>query len=199
MPLHRAAETLQDKVMNHLFSGMALRACMAAVVLTAGASPGLAQSSGDRVTGLKLSGDQPVQIESDKLEVRENERKAIFTGNVAVVQGPTLLKAGLLTVYYANDGGSATTGSSAIERLEASGKVYVKSENQIATGDAGTYDMKSETLVLTGQRVVLSEGENTAVGCKLTVLTKSGQAKLESCKNGGRVSIVVSPQSAKKN
>jgi lipopolysaccharide export system protein LptA len=185
--------------MSLLHSGMAIRACITGLMVSLAASAALAQSSGDRATGLKLSGDQPVQIESDKLEVRENERKAIFTGNVAVVQGPTLLKAGLLTVYYANDGGSATTGSSAIERLEASGKVYVKSENQIATGDNGTYDMKTEVLVLTGQRVVLSEGENVAVGCKLTVLTKSGQAKLESCKNGSRVSIVVSPQSAKKN
>jgi lipopolysaccharide export system protein LptA len=184
--------------MSVSYSGMAFRACMTGLILSLSGFAALSQSSGDRVTGLKLSGDQPVQIESDKLEVRENEHKAIFTGNVAVVQGPTLLKAGLLTVYYANDGGSATTGSSAIERLEASGKVYVKSENQIATGDAGTYDMKTEVLVLTGQRVVLSEGENVAVGCKLTVLTKSGQAKLESCKNGGRVSIVVSPQSAKK-
>lgn len=176
-------------------SGMAIRACLAASLLPAASA--FAQSSGERMTGLKLSGDQPVQIESDKLEVRENERKAVFTGNVAVVQGPTLLKAGLLTVYYADDGGSATTGSSSIERLEASGKVYVKSENQIATGDTGTYDMKSEILVLTGQRVVLSEGDNVAVGCKLTVQTKSGQAKLESCKNGGRVSIVMTPQSAK--
>jgi lipopolysaccharide export system protein LptA len=184
--------------MSFVISGMTARACLAGLLLSLSVSATLAQSSSKPVAGLKLSGDQPVQIESDKLEVRENERKAIFTGNVAVVQGPTLLKAGLLTVYYANDGGSATTGSSAIERLEASGKVYVKSENQIATGDAGTYDMKTEVLVLTGQRVVLSEGENVAVGCKLTVLTKSGQAKLESCKNGGRVSIVVSPQSAKK-
>ena len=33
---------------------------------------------------------------------------AIFSGNVTVVQGPTLLKAGKMTVYYAKDaGGSA--------------------------------------------------------------------------------------------
>ncbi len=184
--------------MSSVISGMAVRACLAGLLLSLPVSSAIAQSSGKPVAGLKLSGDQPVQIESDKLEVRENERKAIFTGNVAVVQGATLLKSGILTVYYANDGGSATTGTSTIERLEASGKVYVKSENQIATGDAGTYDMKTEIMVLTGDKVVLSEGENVAVGCKLTILTKTGQAKLESCKNGGRVSIVVSPQSAKK-
>jgi lipopolysaccharide export system protein LptA len=180
------------------FSGMVFRACLTGLVLSVAAGAVFAQSSGNKVTGIKLSGDQPVQIESDKLEIRESERKATFTGNVAVVQGPTLLKTGLLTVYYADDGGSATTGSSAIERLEASGKVYVKSENQIATGDAGTYDMKNGVLVLTGKQVVLSEGGSTIVGCKLTVLTNTGQAKLESCKNGARVSGVFNTQSAKK-
>jgi lipopolysaccharide export system protein LptA len=94
-------------------------------------------SGAEKATGLKLSGKGPVQIESDNLEVRENENLAIFTGNVAVVQDKTLLKAGKLTVYYANDGGSATTGTAKIERLEATGKVYMKSDNQVATGDAG--------------------------------------------------------------
>ena len=155
---------------------------------------GISQESKGRATGLKLSGDQPVQIESDKLEVRENEHIAIFTGNVAVVQGPTLLKAGKLTVHYANDGGSATTGSAAIERLVVSGKVYVKSENQIATGDDATFDMKTEVLVLTGKEVVLSEGANVAVGRKLTVHMNTGMAQLD-----GRVSMVLDPKSKPKN
>src|SRR5689334_10197748 len=67
--------------------------------------------------GLKMSGNEPSQIESDKLEVREKEHMAIFSGNVSVVQGPTLVKAGKLTVYYVADSGSATTGSAAIDRL----------------------------------------------------------------------------------
>lgn len=166
--------------------------------LTLGAGQALAQAAADRLTGIKLSGDQPVQIESDKLEVREKEHMAVFTGNVAVVQGPTLLKAGKLVVFYANDGGSATTGSAAIDRLEVSGKVYVKSDKQIATGDDAAFDMKSEVLVLTGKQVVLSEGTNTATGCKLTVRMKSGEARLESCKNGGRVSILLDPKTAPK-
>jgi lipopolysaccharide export system protein LptA len=149
----------------------------------------------ENITGLKLSGKGPVQIESDKLEVREKENIAVFTGNVAVVQDKTLLKAGKLIVYYADDGGSATTGSATIDRLEATGKVYMKSENQVATGDVGTFDMKSEVLVLSGKQVVLTEGENIATGCKLTVQMNSGQAKLDGC---GRVSMVVSPKSAPK-
>lgn len=167
------------------FAGLLLAACAS--------SEGFAA---EKPGGLKLSGNGPVQIESDKLEVRENENIAIFTGNVAVVQDKSLLKSGKLVVHYANDGGSATTGTAKIERLEATGKVYMKSETQVATGDAATFDMKSNVLVLSGKQVVLTEGENIATGCKLTVQMDSGEARLDGC---GRISAVLSPKSAPKN
>jgi lipopolysaccharide export system protein LptA len=168
------------------------------------ASPGMlwAQegASTSRLSGLKMSGDQPIQIESDKLEVRESENIAIFSGNVSVTQGPTLLKSGKMTVYYAREGGgSAATGSANIDRLEVDGKVYVKSENQVATGDRGTFDMKTEVLVLSGKEVVLSEGPNVLVGCKLTVQMKTGEAQVDGCKEGssgtGRVMMSITPGS----
>lgn len=155
------------------------------------------QTSENRLSGLKLSGNEPIQIESDKLEVREAENVAVFTGNVSVVQGATLLKAGKMTVYYARDGGSATTGSANIDRLEVDGKVYLKSETQVATGDSGTFDMKTEILVLSGKEVVLSEGTNVLVGCKLTADMKTGQAQVDGCGNGsdgsGRVKMLLQP------
>ncbi|MGB8818146.1 MAG: LptA/OstA family protein [Rhizobiaceae bacterium] len=169
-------------------------AALAGLALLLSSAAVTAQSSSERLTGMKLSNDLPIQIESDRLDVREADSVAEFTGNVSVVQDKTLLKAGKLIVYYVKDGGSAATGSSAIDRLEVSGKVYVKSETQVATGDTGAFDMKSQVLVLSGSKVVLSEGNNVAVGCKLTVQMKTGQAKLESCKNGGRVSIVLDPK-----
>ena len=152
-----------------------------------------------RLTGLKLEGDKPIQIESDRLEVRENDGIAIFTGNVAVVQGPTLLRSGKMTVYYNKEGGSAATGSADIDRLEVEGKVYVRSENQVATGDAGSFDMRSEVLVMTGKEVVLTEGDNVVVGCKLTVQMATGLAKLDGCggEGGGtgRVKMLLKPGS----
>ncbi len=172
---------------------------LAGLVVAAAGGACLAQNNKDQLTGLKLSNDKPIQIESDRLDVREADSVAEFTGNVKVVQGPTLLKAGKMVVYYVKgDGGSAATGSAAIDHLVVSGKVYVQSDTQVATGDTATFDMKSQVLVLSGSKVVLSEGENIAVGCKLTVQMKNGQAHLESCKNGGRVSIVIDSKSAKK-
>lgn len=176
-------------------------AIFAAAVGQAGAQEKASQEKGvqGRLQGLSLSGKDPIQIESDKLEVREADNVAVFSGNVTVVQGPTMLKAGKMTVHYAKDGGSAATGSANIDRLEVDDKVYVKSNTQVATGDRGTFDMKSETLVLSGKEVVLSEGTNILVGCKLTVQMKSGEAQVDGCKKGeggnGRVMMSITPGS----
>ena len=168
-----------------------LRYCAAAFAMaTILAGPAWGQAS--QLDGLKLSGDQPINIESDRLEVRENDKIAVFSGNVSATQGATLLKATQLTVYYGGEG-SAATGSADIRRIEVSGKVYVKSNQQVATGDEGSFDMQSEVLVLTGNRVVLSEGDNVIEGCELVVQMKTGEARVNGC---GRVKVLVDPKTA---
>jgi lipopolysaccharide export system protein LptA len=168
--------------------------------LAVAASPAAAQEQSSSFTGLQLQGDKPIQIESDKLEVRDNESIAIFTGNVSVVQGDTLLKSGKMTVHYkkkqgADSASAAMPGGGNIERMEVDGKVYVKSKTQVATGDRGTFDMATEIMTLTGEEVVLTEGQNVIVGCKLTVEMKTGAAKLDGCGKGtGRVKMLLTPQ-----
>lgn len=200
------------------FGAKLIRISSVAMSLLASAlvMPALAQQTPEAAPGgIKLSGDQPIQIDSDKVVLHNDAGTATFTGNVTVVQGATLLKAGSMIVYYVKDGnkdaanadaskvssGVAGAGAQDIDHLEVNDKVYVKSEDQVATGDRGTFDMKTEVLVLTGSKVVLSQGDNVAVGCKLTAQLKTGEAQLESCKSGqtGRVSIVVAPKNAQKN
>lgn len=205
--------------MTRLLANMAV---LSAALLVSGAAWAQTAAPG-QMTGLKLSGDKPIQIESDKLEVDQNKSVAVFTGDVSVVQGATLLKAGRLTVYYTKDekngdknkspsqeatsSSAASTsaappnGASNIERLEADGKVYVKSDDQVATGDHGSFDMKSQVLVLSGDQVVLTQGDNVIVGCQLTVHTQSGQAQLDGCDkgaSGGRVKMLLKPDSKNK-
>src|SRR5690606_51762 len=139
-----------------------------------------------------------------------SENLAIFTGNVSVVQGPTRMKAGTMKVYYVKDAGAAgekadtkasgddaatgvspTSAGTNIDHLEIGGKVYIKSDDQVATGDRGTFDMKSQVLVLSGKKVVLTQGSNVLVGCKLTVQMKTGLAQVDSC--GGRVMMSLTP------
>ena len=178
------------------FRSPALLAVAAAILLAAPAAQMqvLAQS---KDSGLALSNDKPIQIESDNLEIREQEKKAYFNGNVRVAQGEMTLQAAKMTVFYKSDTKSIASGGTDIDRIEVSGNVKLASATQQATADNGSFNMVTEVLVLNGNPVVLSEGGNVFTGCKLTVQMKSGLANLGSC--GSRVKILIDPKSNKSN
>ncbi|PIT70192.1 LptA/OstA family protein [Bartonella tribocorum] len=157
--------------------------------------------------GISLSNDkEPVELHADSLEIRDKEGIALFKGDVSVVQGERLLRTAKLVVYYdkaykgtdrnkenTKTSSVALFGSSGIEKMEALGKVYIKIATQIATGDKGVFDGKSKMMRLTGNHVVLTDGDNVATGCKLTANMESGKAFLEGCETPekkGRVSII---------
>jgi lipopolysaccharide export system protein LptA len=182
-----------------------------AAALVAGAFAFMTMAAGaaaqsTTMEGMKLSNDKPIQIESDKLEIHDQEKQALFTGNVKVVQGTTTMQAGKMTVFYkdkakAGEGGAAAqqqsasiaSGSADIDKILVTDKVFLSSGTQTATADDGNFDMTKQTFILTGKKVVLSDGPNVFTGCKLTVHTDTGQAQLEAC--GGRVQIQLDPKS----
>lgn len=184
--------------MTYLSALRATALGLAAFLVLFGSHSAFAQAN-SRLADMQLDNDAPIQIESDRLDIADDNGTAIFTGNVNVVQGKTVLKTGKLVVHYEKDGdGNAEPGASAIERLEASNKVLIQSEGQQASGDEATFDMKSEVLVIRGKEVVLTEGENIAVGCLLQINMQNGRAKLEGCNNGGqkkRPTIILNPKS----
>ena len=171
-------------------------AAFAALLLVLSAPSAMAQQGG-RLTGLKLDGDKPIQIESDNLEIREQEKRALFNGNVKVVQGTMTLTSNNMIVYYKGSAGTISEGGSDIDRIEVDGKVTLVSGDQSARGDSGSFDMRTELLTLEGKQVVLADGNNVFTGCKLTVQMKNGLAKLDSC--GSRVKILIDPKSRKTN
>jgi lipopolysaccharide export system protein LptA len=157
---------------------------------------GFAQATSSNMDGLKISNDQPIQIESDELQFQEQQKSATFSGNVKVVQGTTMLKSGKMVVHYRGEGTAVTSGNADIEKINVSETVLLSSGTQQATADRGEFNLDTQVFVLEGDRVVLSEGQNVFVGCKLTVRMTSGEARLESC--GGRVQIQLDPKSQKK-
>ncbi|KQT64339.1 MULTISPECIES: LptA/OstA family protein [unclassified Aureimonas] len=187
-----------------------------AALLAASASGASAQAFGNSFNGLQVSNDQPIAIESDQLDVDDAKSMATFSGNVNVAQGETLLKTTKLVVYYAKDAAKAGKGdakapaakpakatgmpgggSNEIDRLEASGKVYIKSADQVATAEKADFDMKTQVAVMTGN-VVMTQGENVARGDKLTIHMDTGIARLggAASNGGGRVKILMAPNSA---
>lgn len=218
MMQQQACSGLNTGSQNTILSRLVLRSAgakslaalfMTAVLVLPLSMTGAQAQQGVPLDGLKLSDSKdPVSIDAGKMEVRDKEGIIILTGNVSVKQGDIVLRAGRMQVYTAktNDGADKAKGgigglsgaglnAGGIDKIVVDGKVYLKSGTQVATGDAGTYDAKAQTMVLTGQKVVLSDGDNIASGCKLIANTQSGKAFLESCKGqSGRVSIILAPK-----
>ncbi|MCQ0989513.1 LptA/OstA family protein [Jiella marina] len=181
--------------------------CLGALLATTVFAAAQNQAEGRNFGALQIRGDQPIAIESDQLDVDDRKTVATFTGNVSVRQGETALRSGKLIVYYKRDGareasaepsaGALPSGSSQIEKLEATGNVYVKSADQVATADRASFDMSSEVVLMTGN-VVLTQGENVAEGCRLQIEMDTGVARLESrdcggAAGGGRVRLMLTP------
>jgi lipopolysaccharide export system protein LptA len=108
---------------------MTRRLPLLAVVLAL-AAPGSAAAQGQQhpaapsPTPSILQGqnkDQPIQIESATLEVRDKSKMATFSGNVQVVQGDTTMKCQTLVVFYgAEDGAGAGAGKTVASKTVAS-------------------------------------------------------------------------------
>jgi len=168
--------------------GTALAAgLMVAVGLTALSGPGLAQG---------LSADEPIEINADSLQVRREERLAIFNGNVDVVQGELRLKADRLSVHYREGGdkSAAATIQGAISQLDAEGNVFVSSPRETAQGQRGTYDVVNRQITLAGD-VVLTRGQNVLRGARLVMNLATGVSTMESgTEVGGRVRGLFVPE-----
>ena len=147
--------------------------------------------------GFSKNKGQPVNIEAERLDVRDKDKTAIFSGKVQVIQGDTTMRSKTLTVFYVGQPGKddaskpVTKGRDGaeqkIKRLEAQGDVVVTQSDQIATGDTAVFDMDTNMVTMTG-KVVLTQGQNVLRGSKLVVDMTNGYSRVESGSGGnGRV------------
>jgi lipopolysaccharide export system protein LptA len=142
------------------------------------------------------SSKEPISIDADKLVYYDKERKAVYSGNVVVIQGDTKMTCSVMTVYLdrspaqgtaeAKDASGEAPTNSGVKRLEAAGPVTVVSKTQVATGDSAIYD-KAENRVLLIGHVTLSDGQNVTKGDKLTYDLKTSQATIDTNAKSGRV------------
>ncbi|MBI3703604.1 MAG: LPS ABC transporter substrate-binding protein LptA [Rhizobiales bacterium] len=185
---------------------------LTAAALAASGAPLPAQTPSGKgppnaLQGFSQNRDQPVHIEAATLEVRDKEKQATFSGNVKVTQGDTGMRCQSLVVFY-DQGGETGAGSSMkaatpgpggqqkIKKLEARGGVVVTQKEQTATGDLGLFDMRTNTVTLSGN-VVMTQGQNVLRGERLVVDLTSGVSRVESGKNGqGRVQGLFMPGTA---
>jgi lipopolysaccharide export system protein LptA len=166
--------------------------------------------------GFSQNRDQPINIKSATLEVRDKDKVATFTGDVHMVQGDTTLRSNILVVFYENEqataaakpaagtkpaagaagGGPAPSSNQQIRLAEAKGDVIVVQKDQTATGDNGVFDMRANTVTLIGN-VVISQGANVVKGDRLTVDMTTGVSRVECAATSCRVQALFQPNNVK--
>ena len=195
-----------------------MRLTLAALAVLACAFPAEAQQPQtvtSAFTGFSSKSDEPVNVEADNLEVRDQEQSAVFSGNVVLTQGGSTVKAKKLTIFYfakgdspkaqKPDGGGVrpaqgeTGGQAAakpetgrdIRKMEAEGDVVVTQRNQRATGAHGTFDIAANKVELSGG-VVVTQDDNVIRGERLKVDLNTQTSRVEG--GGGRVQGVFKPK-----
>jgi lipopolysaccharide export system protein LptA len=160
------------------------------------ASTGAPSGPPNALQGFAQNRDKPIRIDAERLEVRDKDKIATFfsdpRGEVKVVQGEVTMRSRVLVVFYEQDekstAGKATGaspgpgGSSQIKRLEAKDNVIVTQKDQTVTGEKGVFDMKTNTVTMTGN-VVMTQCDSVLRGDRLVVDMTTGVSRVE----GGRV------------
>jgi lipopolysaccharide export system protein LptA len=116
--------------------------------------------------------DAPVDVGADRIEVQDRADRAIFSGNVIVRQGELQLNAERITVAYVSGGGIA------IQRIDASGGVFLRSPSETARGQYAIYDIDRRLITLVGG-VTLTRGASHVSGGRLVLELDSGRAVMD--------------------
>ncbi|MEM8802858.1 MAG: lipopolysaccharide transport periplasmic protein LptA [Pseudomonadota bacterium] len=122
----------------------------------------------------------PVEVTADEFSVDQSNGKAVFAGNVLVVQGEVRLSASSVTVEYAQENGAPN----GISRLLADGGVTFVTSTDAAEARDAVYSVSDGTVTMSGD-VILTQGQNAISGDRLVVNLVSGNGRME-----GRVRTV---------
>ncbi len=112
-------------------------ACAALLI----AAPTLAQNapkkapaagSGTPLLGFGSNSKEPIKVDANSLEVFDKESRAVYTGDVVVVQGQTTMRCSTMVVFYAQARGNnaasspnpaAPSGQTSIRQIDCAGPV----------------------------------------------------------------------------
>ena len=176
-------------------------ACGLAAALTPSVDQATAQTQKSIFKGPVQKKGEPVKIQAASLEVRDKDKVATFSGNVILIQGDTEVRCDALVIFYEGELSKGTPKSAPggkreqqISKMEARGNVVVIQKEQRATGDRGDFDMRNNTVTLTGN-VVVTRGDDILRGQRLMVNLTTGVSTVES--GGGRVEALIKSNQGK--
>ncbi len=145
------------------------------------------------------SGNVPVVIRSNSLEIDNKKRVVLFTGSVEAQKEDMLIRCQRMFVYY-QDKGDEKPGEGQnfkIDRIVAKGEVRIdRSNGGSATAEEAVYYEAEEKVVLHGKPMV-KQGEDTVEGSVITLFLREDRSVVE---GGGdqKVKAVLAPRNRKR-
>ena len=194
-----------------------------ALTLIAAGPAGAATSAGAPLLP-GANSKEPVSIEADKLVYFDKEQRAVYTGNVVVIQGDTKMTCSMMTIFMEKGPAPGDAPTPAADTAKADAAKPDPAKTDPAKTDAapsassshvkhldaaGPVTVISKTQVATGDRgsydkaqnkvwlignVTLSDGGNVTKGDKLTYDLTTGQATVDTG-SAGRVKGLFIPGS----
>ena len=153
------------------------------VVLGLLAVPALAQV--DKPSALKgLDTGAPIDVDANRIEIRDATNQAVFTGAVVIKQGRLTLNSERVTVSYIREGDNPQ-----MQRLDARGAVKLVSPSETVTSQAAVYDVVAKIITMSGN-VVLNRQGSMLNGQRLVLDLASGRTSFDgrtAGNAGGRV------------
>lgn len=148
----------------------------AAVATAAGTGPSAAAAAGAKTGGLFKPSSEPIDIQSESLNIWDSKKLAVFAGGVKASQSGAVMTSPSLEVTYENDeskGGAEKTvaaatsamGGGKIQRISATGPVVMtQPEGQRVEAGSAVFDAVKESAVLTGDVVMTGPNDQRAQG-----------------------------------
>ena len=103
------------------------------------------------------TGEQPLELESDEgLELHQDRRMLVARGNVMVRQGNISLRADVVSASYKD-----INGKRSIHRVDAVGRVEIKTLKERLLGEHATYDLQRELFLMKGNNLRIEAEKQT--------------------------------------
>jgi lipopolysaccharide export system protein LptA len=157
-------------------------ACLAVAMAPIMISPAKAQAVDTTAAAAESKSLKDVNVEADRLEILDDKKQAIFTGNVNGKRGDVTLNSDKLIVTYEETPQPNNEKRTEVTFLDASGNVKIVTSKQTVTGEWAKMDVKANTIVV-GGNVKVVQDKSTIAGQKLFVDLDKNVSQM----TGGRV------------
>jgi len=116
----------------------------------------------------------PITIKSDRMEVLENQKIVVFSGNVVAKKAGLTIYAERLLVYY-----FSKEGKREVKKLVAIGHVKIHKDDWIARAGKAVYFKPEEKIVLEDHPQIW-QGDNTVKGARIILFLNEDRYVVES-------------------